>query len=332
MTSSLTSASKTIAPHDEDLVRDHGARQETKPVAIGHGHSIAHHGELIQGEFDEDDGTTHRALVTVPCELFHSEATFYVDDNIDVVQVEPHHKIKSKRSAQLTLSELVAQGGGRLVIRGNIREGWGLGSSTSECVSSVRSVAGAYKTVLRPEVIAEIVVTAETASDSIMYGNQAILFEQRRGVILEYLPGKLPNLFVLGFNTDDKGVDTLELKLAEYCRDEIDEFNELRGMLRRAVHNQSADLIGVVASASARISQRHLRKSKFDEFKDIAKCVGAVGIQVAHSGTVVGFLFDPKNGKALNQMQQAQALLTETGIEQTWNFELGHERREIKYS
>ena len=56
-----------------------------------------------------------------------------------------------------------------------------------------------------------------------------------------------------------------------------------------------AYLIGRVASASARINQRFLPKPKFSEIERIAADTGAVGIQVAHSGTVAGLMFDAQS-------------------------------------
>src|ERR1700724_4004075 len=47
-----------------------------RPLEVSHGSSIAHHGEILQGVFEAPDGRLHRALVTLPCRLLHSTATF----------------------------------------------------------------------------------------------------------------------------------------------------------------------------------------------------------------------------------------------------------------
>ncbi len=325
----VLAALKTTVPRVDRLTDTRVATLASDVVSVGYGRSIAHHGEVVQGQFEEANGL-HRALVTVPCEKFYSEATIYLADDWSEGKVEPKHKLKSKRSAELTLDEFGDSRGFRLLMQDNIPEGWGLGSSTSNCISGCRAAADANGTQLRPEVIAEIVVKAETASDSIMYGNRAVLFEHRAGVVLEDFAGKLPNFFVLGFNTDERGVDTLDLKPAEYNRDEIDEFCELRGLLRKAVKDQSAELIGAVATASARINQRHLPKPYFNEYLAMVGDAGGTGLQVAHSGTVIGFIFDPKKEDMPERIYRAEGLLTEFGVAETWLFEVGHERREVR--
>jgi uncharacterized protein involved in propanediol utilization len=91
-------------------------------------------------------------------------------------------------------------------------------------------------------------------------------------------------------------------------------------LLRRAVNVQDSSLIGSVASASARMNQRFLPKPHFDHLEQMVERVGAVGLQVAHSGTVVGMLFDPRVAELDERIRCAQALLRELGVAKTWRF------------
>lgn len=298
---------------------------------IGKAGSKTHHGELIQGKFGPDEND--RALVTIVCDLFTSKAKYYPKINGGRVSVMPLGKIKARRSAELTLEALNARGngyGGEIVIDSEIPEKLGLGSSTSDCIAASRAVADAFGVTLRPEIIAKIVVQAETASDSIMYGSEAVLFRHRQGNVLENFGGKIPHLTILGFNTDSEGVDTLAMPPAEYCLDEIEEFKELRGLLRRAVVEQSPKLIGIVASNSAKINQRKLPKPKFNDLEIIVRKAGATGLQVAHSGTVVGLIFDPRQNDLNGKLNHGENLLSEIGIRQAWRFDVAHPFWEVK--
>jgi uncharacterized protein involved in propanediol utilization len=136
-------------------------------------------------------------------------------------------------------------------------------------------------------------VAAERASDAIAFDDHAVLFAQREGTVIENFGGSLPPLLVVGFKANGGApVDTLQLPPARYDNTEIQEFGVLRAMAARAVRLQDANLLGRAASASALISQRHLPKQGFDEAVEIGRRAGACGVQVAHSGSLFGVIFD----------------------------------------
>lgn len=291
----------------------------------GYGSAIGHYGEILQGVFVGTDGHTHRGLVTLPCGLLISNATFVPDSSIMTV-VEPAFKIKSRRAAELTLEKCgVTNWGGCLTIDSNIPQSWGLGSSSCDVVATIRAIADAFGVKLAPITIAKLAVMAEIASDSIMFDNSVILFAQREGKIIENFYNSLPPFICLGFNTDptETGVNTLSFKPAEYNWREIETFKVLRGLLRHAVKTQNPKLIGHVASASARINQRYLPKPAFAELEQLVNIVGALGLAVAHSGTVVTLLFDPQNPSTMSQISKAQAFLSQMGFGKTWQFQSG---------
>lgn len=156
-----------------------------------------------------------------------------------------------------------------------------------------------------------------------MVDERTLLFAHREGTIIEEFDAHAPDFEVLGFNTDmtQVGIDTLSFPLAQYSRSEIERFHQLIGLFRRAIDTQDLQLMGEVASESAQINQRYLPKPHFDRLNIIVKSVGAVGFQVAHSGTVAGLIFDAKDVEKDSRIQQAQALIAEIGISKTWRFE-----------
>jgi uncharacterized protein involved in propanediol utilization len=288
---------------------------------IGYGHAPAHHGEVMQGMFYSSEGTVEHGLVTLPCPLFGARARFRPLRS-GPLTVEPGDRSRARLAARLTLDALGRSGwGGAVRIESDVPLCWGCGSSTADVLATVRATADAFDTVLPPDWIARLCVASETASDSLMYGPaRAVLFAQRRGSTLLDLGGPLPPLLVLGFNTEgNRGVETLVLPPCRYSAWEIEAFRPLLGLLRRAVERQDAALLGRVATASTTIMQGHRPKRGMPELLRLAADVGALGVQVAHSGTVAGFLFAPGE-ETVARAEQARAALGRLGLHESWLF------------
>ncbi len=299
----------------------------------GRGSSPAHHGEVLQGVFEDAGGRLVRALVTLPCGGFGSEACF--ESGTGDLTVEPVDRSKARRAALRTMRHLGnARGasgecGGRLSVSGGAPVGWGMGSSTSDVVASIRAVADSSGEELVPEAIARLAAEAEGASDPVMFGDRALLFAHREGRIVEDLGGKLPPLEVVGVccDSDSSGaVETLDLPGPRYDWQEIAAFATLLRLLRRAVRERSVRLVGEVASASARINQRHLPKPGFERLMEVARRTGAVGLNVAHSGCVAGMLFDSGDPSAEHRAEEARRLLARLRLE-SWRFNTGDSKQ-----
>ncbi|MDR7224008.1 kinase [Aminobacter aminovorans] len=263
---------------------------------LADGHAIAHHGELLQGVFEDDRGCLHRGLVTLPLDRLRSTANLVLEEG-GHLSVEPRGRVKALRAAKLAAEHLgYPELGGRLTIQSDIPMGHGYGSSTADVIASIRAVAAAVGTRLVPGVSSRLAVAAETASDAIAFETEALLFAQREGVVLEHFGGSLPPFVLVGFKSGvSTGIDTLELAPARYSTDEIQLFRVLRAMVARSVRYQDAHLLGQAATMSARISQRHLPKPYFDVVVDIAAHYQAYGIQVAHSGSLFGLMLDAQS-------------------------------------
>lgn len=282
---------------------------------LADGHAIAHHGELLQGVFEDDRGRLHRGLVTLPIDSLRSTAWIVLDESGNL-GVEPPSREKALRAAQLALAHLGYPSlGGRLKIDSDIPVGHGYGSSTADVIASMRAVAAALGARLLPSTSSRLAVTAEVASDAIAFETEALLFAQREGVVLEHFGGSLPPFVLVGFKGDTTArIDTLELIPARYSREEIQLFRVLRGMVARSVRYQDAHLLGQAATMSARISQRHLPKPYFDVVVDIAAHYQAYGIQVAHSGSLFGLMLDAQSASR-ESIQTITAALGDRGFQ-----------------
>jgi uncharacterized protein involved in propanediol utilization len=283
------------------------ASRHSSLVGVGHAHG--HHGELLQGVFESPTGLV-RALVTVPAPSLTTRARFAA--NGPELTVEPADRSKALRAAALAGIELTGSiVGGHLTLSSTTPVSRGFGSSTSDVVAAIRAVADCLgASPLLPERTARIAVAAETASDSVMFpGPGAILFAQRSGIALRYL-GTLPPLRIVGTDLRIPPVPTLEMHLPTYTRRQVGCFSMLLDLLAFALERQDARLVGLVATASTRLNQHVLAKPELEDWIALGQKVGAVGTQVAHSGTLLGWLFDataPDLGRRINDAKAAIA-------------------------
>ena len=282
---------------------------------VGTGYAIGHHGELFQGVMETGSGALIRTLVTLPCHDFGSRATFYPKEG-DELQCRDSWRRKSMTAAGITLRFIDRPAcGGLLVVESNIAPGLGLGSSTADVVATIRAVANAFGTQISPQTIAQLAVKAEVASDSIMFGDQVVLFAQREGRVVEFLGPRLPPIEVVSINLDGSAgaVDTISMPLPEYSAWEVATFRTLLGLMRRAVRFGDAALLGRIATVSAEINQRFLPKGVFPLLQNVVRHTNALGIQVAHSGTVLGVLCQPEDSASIREIRRLVA--AEIGIE-----------------
>lgn len=294
-----------------------------RPVGMDHrvgvGHAPAHHGELLQGMFDDGTGRMRRALVTLPHAGCGSHAVFYPSQSHWGIVGTPE-LTKVRRAAVLALREFSMHPspakGGQIEITSDVPRGIGMGSSTSDVTATIRAVADYHGVSLSREEVGRLAVLAECASDSIMIDDRVVLFAQRDGVVLETFGHSLPDLIVVGCDTEPggRGVDTLGHRPADYDDRELGAFQVLRAGLRRAIATDDVALLASVATASARINQRFLPKPALEDLLRLGRQFGGCGIQVAHSGTVAGVIFDAKRPGAVDDARAYAAAVEQLGL------------------
>jgi uncharacterized protein involved in propanediol utilization len=286
----------------------------------GRGVAQGHHGEIVQGVFDAGDGTLRRALVTFPCAELTSSVEFR-PGGPGHVEVRPAWKVKAQAAATMCLDLLGEPRSGVLEVWTNIAVGRGLGSSTADVVGSIRAVAHAFGKPLAPADVGLLAARAEEASDAVMF-DTAVLFGNRDGFVLEDLGRPLPQLEVLSIDARTDGVATLAMPPPAYDPHEVGTFRALRGLLRRAVALGSPRLVARVATASARINRRRFPMPLFELAERVCARVSGLGVQAAHSGTVVGLLFDPADDELEAKIEAARSLLSAEGTS-LWRFRSG---------
>ena len=313
-----------LSPASRVSVSNESAGFESLEAVDGIGSCIAHHGEILQGVFQSDRGQCRRGLVTLPWANRIAVARFCPAPGA-IVQAKPYSRSTEKAAwaARLALNYLGRhKTGGILELSSDIPVGRGLGSSTSDVVATIRAVANAYRTQLSGPDIARLAVKAEEASDPTMFEGPAVLFAHREGDVIRTFSQPLPQLEVLGFDTaqGQPGVRTLDVALPRYTDADREQFMDLRDRLRAGIEGNDLHAVGAVASASATINQRFLPKPNFAQLQEIARVTGAVGVQVAHSGTVAGLLFDARACYQERNLALAVSLLILLGFTSSYRF------------
>lgn len=303
-----------VSVRERSSVEDRPYRSASTDVGVGY--APAHHGELLQGMFYDSCGDLRRALVTLPQPHRGTRAVFHPSYSHGGI-LGPPELTKVRRAAMLTLRRFTMHPapakGGRIEIISDVPRGIGMGSSTSDVTATIRAVADFHGVELAKEEVARLAVLAECASDSIMIDDRVVLFGHRDGMVLESFGYRLPPMFVISCDTEPAAkVDTLRLQPADYDDAELASFGVLRAAMRRAVALSDAALLGRVATASARINERYLPKPHFELLLQTCLRHGGCGIQVAHSGTVAGLIFDAQAPDAEQRARRCAAELHAT--------------------
>lgn len=241
----------------------------------------------------------------------------YVADGTQPLAGTPHGRSKAVQAARLTLRHLGLEPRGRLEVRCRVRPGVGLGSSTSDVVAAIRAVGNAYDRRLTAAEVAAISVEAELASDPIMFGDEVILFAQRHGYVVESWGQWFPSFTVLSVAADSDlgGVETLSLPVPRYTPAELSLLESLIRTARDGFRTQDSGAVAAVATASAELNQRFLPLKGFGKIHALAKEQGALGVQISHSGSVMGVLFDAHAAPAGGELvRETVARLESHGI------------------
>jgi uncharacterized protein involved in propanediol utilization len=299
----------------DDLLRD------DKPQ-LGAGSASAHHGEILQGVFRDGQGRLKRALVTLQCPDSKSYATFYPSTRQADITCTPG-MWKARRAAILSMQEFStdrsAATGGYMEIHSEVPRGIGMGSSTADVTAAIRAIADFHGATPAAEQIGRIAVKAESASDPIMIDDRIVLFSHREGTVLETFGRQLPSMIVVGCDADPgtAAIDTIALPPAVYSAKDVEAFQFLRSELRRAVAAGDVARLGRVATSSALISQRFLPKPAFNFLLDLCKRSRGHGVQVAHSGTVAGIIFDSRSDNVMKAVDHCVASIEKAGLSTT---------------
>lgn len=243
-------------------------------------------GELIQGYLKN-----RKMLVSYPVSLY---------SRVTVTRGKPvggYPKIARALRETLLFLGLWEEYGGKLGCRVESRlpVGKGMASSTADIGAAVAATAAFCGRELSPDEIAGIALAVEP-TDSVLF-ESLTLFDHLKGEYKEEI-GKCPPLDVVvleGYGT----VDTRQFNQEDhtsllYAREGL--LQEAYNLLCRGVQKGDSEAIGQAAMISSRANQAILPKKGLEEIIEACLMMEALGVNVAHSGTVLGVLVEPGRG------------------------------------
>ena len=269
-------------------------------------------GELAQGMLDGG-----YFLVSCPIDMY-STATVEISHGSGRVTA-PHDAPKSRRAVELTLARSGRRDvDARLSLSSPLPSGKGMASSTADISASITATASAISPCaeISPNEIASIALRIEP-SDSVMFPGIALL-DHKSGSMMRALGAPPPmrvvvldfggNVDTLAFNgiNRDRALNRLEAQSSEAL-----------SLIEAGIRAGNPAAIGEGATLSATANQQLLYKPQFDAVLRLAEDVGAVGVNAAHSGTVLGMLFEDDDSLAENAVSRAWDTLF--GIKKIYN-------------
>lgn len=262
-------------------------------------------GELAQGLL----GELH-VMVTCPIDLY-SAATVVLREGTGQIH-GPGLCPKAVQAVALTLDRFSLDGlDAALSIDSPIPRGKGMASSTADIVASVAATGAALGRATGAELEADIALMVEPSDGTMLPG--IALFDHVQGGVRRNM-GDPPPISVLVLEFDQR-VDAVAFNLIDRAAAlgrRSESFRESLSLIEAGIATADTELIGRGASLSASSYQDVLPKPELPQVFALADAAGAVGVNVAHSGTVAGMLFDEDAERV--EWAAAQARLRLPGV------------------
>lgn len=189
-----------------------------------------------------------------------------------------------------------------IALESQLPTGKGMAASTADIVAVIQAVATAIDDELAPETLAELAAGIEP-TDGVFYPG-IVRMNYMTGELLETY-GDVPKLIIAMFDTGGT-INTVEFH-SDYSTNagNTDSPAELLEAVDSLTKDFSPENIARVATISARANQKLVEKPQLEEIIDFVKSQGALGVNVAHSGTMMGILFSPDESmkKVMNVVQ-----------------------------
>lgn len=245
-------------------------------------------GELLQGPVDDEDGTPQIGLISLPIRRY-SWVHFQPDGAADGMP-----GLGAKRRCQRAV-ELYLQRTGRRLPAGRwchdseLPEGKGMASSTADVVATLRCLDSIFGLSTPSSMVSDILREIER-SDSVFLDRYALYLSGRQAVVRRF--AYMPHYHACCID-EGGAVDTERSGpvLLSYYRSRADAY---AANLHRAIDAfERGDAVGIAhcATASALLAQGVLPKRSFDAMLARRARFGADGIVVAHTGSMIGYLF-----------------------------------------
>lgn len=246
-------------------------------------------GELVQGAVNGQD-----FLVNCPIDLYsHAQVRRGHTSGIQVFNAENYQKI-SDGIEMLAIPDSLASRL-ELLIDSDIPRGKGMASSSADLAAALTLVCESCRISLSPSDLSKLIAAVEP-SDCVHLPGIAHV-NHLSGQVHSCLPAPFDMSVVV---TDCGGeIDTVGLD-REYARGiyrkERHKITSALSMLIQGLVDNNPYIVATAATMSAEVSQLILPKNPLEELHRCTRKAGALGINCAHSGTVLGVLYRTSDG------------------------------------
>ncbi|MFZ5965596.1 MAG: propanediol utilization protein [Bacillota bacterium] len=242
-------------------------------------------GELLQGVIGDSEKLISYA-VNVFSEVVIEESNTAYRDHRRTKAVEAMYKTLEYYGEPSSVGDTLS-----ITIDSDIPVAKGMASSTADIAAAICATAALLGKMPNEDELAKLCVSVEPTDSTIF--KALTLFDHLQGKRIRTFEW-IPDLAVLVLESDQI-LDTQEFRKHDYSRMRSD--NQL--VVERAYHlfensylSKDRKAFGEAATISALANQNIIHKPKLEEIIEISTKRGCYGVNVAHSGTVVGVLYD----------------------------------------
>ena len=244
-------------------------------------------GEFVQGILDNEEYLSSYAI-----DMFSTATLEEKKENINLGPKKSRQAIeKVFERFNIPLDECKNIS---LEINSNIPVGKGMASSTADIGATIRATLSILNKKLSNEEISCIASEIEPTDSILLYKNS--IFNPINGRVKKYL-STLDNGSVIILEPNDiletsrirSNPNYLDIKLENKSI-----INKSFNLLEKGLREKDLKLIGKACTLSSLANENIHKKPYLNELIEISNKMGAYGVNIAHSGTVIGILIDNK--------------------------------------
>lgn len=239
-------------------------------------------GELVQGKIDGID-----FHITCPINKF-SKATLTTVKEKTIIFDESLSK--SAEAVKKALEMLGIESGIKITIESELPQGKGMASSTADISAAVAATFALFGRDLSLLEVADIALAIEPTDGIIFEG--IVAFDHLHGRKLDVI-GDAPPLDIVVLEPPHV-VDTVSFNVRKVMNNGAEEYlhKETLAMATEGIRTLDLRLVAEAATLSAVLNQKLLFKPELDDIIELSKRRGGLGVNIAHSGTVMGMLVE----------------------------------------
>ena len=242
-------------------------------------------GEFVQGFVNKEEYLSSYAI-----DLY---STAVVEEKLEDIILGPR---KSRKAIEMVFENfnipIQESKNISLNINSQIPTGKGMASSTADIGATIKATLSLIEKEMTSEEISKLAAGIE-ATDSIFIEDVNI-FNPLSGEVMKYL-GNLQNAKVLILEPN-RTLNTKRIRSkSNYMETKLKNQNLIKEafyLLEDGIRKNDLNLVGKACTISSLANENIHKKVGLNEIIEISKNYGAYGVNVAHSGTVIGILLD----------------------------------------